>query len=84
MVMAFQALRSAFGHEKSLSRFRKANTVMLLLVGIVVVLKGVLFDVMIQRNWQIIFTMLPLYVCNSTIPFERLFRRKSRFPLDNN
>lgn len=78
LVMAVQALRSAFGNRGSLARFRKANTVFAIISVAIIMLKLVFLDLMIQQNWQILFTVLPLYVCNSVIPFERLFVRKRR------
>lgn len=76
LVMALQSLKVAFGNQRSLRRFRKANTFFLVLTGISILFKGVFVDFLIQQNWQIIFTMLPLYLCNSSIPFEKLFVRK--------
>lgn len=76
LVMSIQAVASAFGKERALIRFRKGNTVMVALIVVSIVLKGVFFDLLIQNNWQIIFTLLPLYVANSSIPFERMFRRR--------
>lgn len=72
LVMAIQSIRTARGNPKSERRFHKANTVLAIAIGVLILMKGVLFDVLIQDNWTIMFTMLPLYIANSSIPFERI------------
>jgi hypothetical protein len=79
LVMSIQALASAFGKEKAIQRFRKGNTVLALLIAVSIILKGVFFDLLIQQNWQIMLTLLPIYIANSSIPFERLFRKRHKF-----
>ena len=76
LILSVQALRSAFGKERSLRRFRQGNTFMAILVLVTILLKGVFHEYMIQQNWQILFTVLPCYIANSSIPFERLFQRR--------
>lgn len=76
LVMSVQALRAAFGRERALGHFRKGNTFMAVMVLVTIVMKGVFHDLLIQMNWQIMFTLLPLYAANSSIPFERWFRRR--------
>lgn len=78
LVMAVQSLRGAFGNEAARKRFRKANTIMAILIGTTIVMKVIFLDLLVQQNWQILLTLLPIYLCNSSIPFERLFERKQR------
>ena len=78
LVLAVLALASAFGNARALRGFRKMNTAMTFVIIAVILLKLVFIDLMIQQNWQIILTMLPLHLCNSTIPFERILVRKRR------
>lgn len=75
LVMAIQSIKIAFRNQRSLRRFRKANTFFLIVTVVLIILKGVFFDLLIQQNWQIIVTLLPLYLFNSSIPFERLLVR---------
>ena len=78
LIMAIQALRGAFGNRRALARLRKAHTVMALLIIAMMLLKLVFIDLLIQQNWQILLTMLPVHAANSTIPFERLLIRKRK------
>jgi len=78
LVMAVQSLRGAFGNEAARKRFRKANTIMAILIGTTIVMKVIFLDLLVQQNWQILLTLLPIYLCNSSIPFERLFERKQK------
>lgn len=76
VVMAVQALKAVFKRERALEHFRKGNTFMAVMVLVTIALKGVFHDLLIQMNWQTMFTLLPLYAANSSIPFERWFRRR--------
>ena len=78
LVMAVQSLRGAFGKDTARRRFRHANTIVAILVGTTIVMKVIFLDLLVQQNWQILLTLLPMYLCNSSIPFERLFERKKR------
>lgn len=78
LVMAIQALKAGFGNRRSLVRFRKANTAFALLIIAFMLMKLVFIDLLIQQNWQIACTMLPIHLANSTVPFERLLARKHR------
>jgi len=78
LVVSYWALLMSFGNTKALRRFRKANTVMAIGVLIFLVLKLVLFDFLLQANWNIIVVSLSLYGANSTIPFEKIGLRKRR------
>ena len=78
LVMAVQSLRGAFGKDAARKRFRQANTIMAILVGTTIVMKVIFLDLLVQQNWQILLTLLPIYLCNSSIPFERFFERKRR------
>jgi hypothetical protein len=78
LVMAVQSLRGAFGKDAARRRFRQANTIMAILVGTTIVMKVIFLDLLVQQNWQILLTLLPMYLCNSSIPFERFFERKRR------
>lgn len=77
LVMSVQVLRGLFGNTVSERRFRRANTILAVAVISLSIVKAVLYDVLIQDNWQIILTLLPLYLANSSIPFEKLVSRFS-------
>lgn len=78
LVMAFQTVGIMRGRETSLSQFRKANSVLAVITVVHIVLKGVFADILIQQNWQILLAMLPIYISNSNLPFERVVLRKRR------
>jgi hypothetical protein len=74
LVMSIQLLRGLWGNKASMSRFRRANTALAVLALALVIMKGVLYGILIQDNWMILVTMVPLYLANSTINFERITR----------
>jgi hypothetical protein len=74
LIMSVQIIRGLRGNQTAMSRFRRANTALAILALALVVMKGVLNQVLIQDNWLILVTMVPLYVANSTIDFERITR----------
>lgn len=78
MLMGIQALRGGFGHNRPLVRFRRANMLMVIITITWMVMKLVFIDHLIQQNWHIVLTVLPLYLANSTIPFERLLIPRHR------
>ncbi len=82
LVAALWALLAAGGNPLALYYFRKANTLFAVITALYIVMKLALSFVMIQDSWEFVFSVLPLYIANSTIPFEKIILRKKHI-LDN-
>ncbi|MDD3996089.1 MAG: DUF4105 domain-containing protein [Sphaerochaetaceae bacterium] len=76
LVMSIQSLRIIAGKPKALKRFENLNGFLALVTLIVMMAKVLLPEYLIQANWQIILTMLPLYLSNAPLKFERNRKQK--------
>ncbi|MHC1692118.1 MAG: DUF4105 domain-containing protein [Sphaerochaetaceae bacterium] len=72
LVMSFWCFQVQFGSKKALRRFRKSCSVSSIAIMLLILLKIVFPDLLIQQNWPIIGTLLPLYLLNSNLSFHRL------------
>ena len=72
LVMSVWSLQMLFGNRKALVRFRKSCSFFTIATVVLIILKCVYPDFLIQQNWQIICTMLPIYLLNSNFSFERI------------
>lgn len=77
LLCAIQSIRGAFGREKAMSAFRRNMSVMTVLVLLLISVKLLLPEVFLQNNWQIILTVFPFYLVNSSL-LHRLFDREKR------
>ena len=70
VVMAIQALIYLFRKNYSLKSFRRGNTFFLSLMLLYMGVKVAFPTLLGQHNWPAIFTFLPLYLSNSSLPFR--------------
>ena len=74
LVMSFWSLQILFGSKKALLRFKRSCSWLSIITLCYILLKAMLPDLLIQQNWQILLTMLPLYILNSNFSFSRLIK----------
>ena len=64
--LALMSLLALFGNKKAERGFKKGNSFLLVLTISFIVVKTLLPNYFYQQNWQIILTMVPLYLFNSS------------------
>ncbi len=72
LVMSLWSFQVLFGNRKALVRFQKSSSVLTVATLLLILAKGLFPDLLIQQNWAVILTMLPLYLLNSTFSFKKL------------
>ncbi len=77
VLMLISIIHQSFSKEPTYHLFEALNTISIALIGFLLIAKGLFPEILYQNNYDIMVTLLPLYIGNSTL-VRKLLKKKTR------